>query len=83
MPNVATIDARLYNMLQVKYGLKIQAETGMTHSRGSMIAYARATYGVKSRTARKAYAEMCAAIDRYTDAHGLPRADHKPLRPKR
>ena len=47
-----------FQFLQHYHGIKLQAETGMTHSRGSLIKSAQRLYGIKGRTAKKALAEM-------------------------
>lgn len=45
---------RMYSLLQVKACLSIQAKTGMTHSRGSVIGLVNEMHGTKFRTAAKA-----------------------------
>lgn len=44
--------------------LKIEVRTGMTLSRGSMLAHVRKTYGIKSNTKAKALDEMLAEYAR-------------------
>jgi len=52
-----------FQFLQHYFGIKIQAETGLTHSRGSLIKSAQRLYGIKSRTAKGALREMQAIKD--------------------
>lgn len=49
-----------FQMARCIAALKIEVNTGMTMSRGSMLNYVRDTYGVKSRTKAKALDEMLA-----------------------
>ena len=53
-----------FQMARLIAALRIQARTGMTLSRGSVIAYVREHYGVKGRTAAKAGAELEALYER-------------------
>lgn len=57
---------RRFQLLQHIYALKIEVETGLRHSRGSVLRSAQQKYGVKSRTKAGALAElqaMAASLD--------------------
>ena len=57
-----------FQFLQHYHGIKLQAEQGLTHSRGSLIKSAHGLYGIKGRTAKKALAEMQVIKDDYEAA---------------
>ena len=56
-----------FHMAQIIACLSIQARTGMTHSRGSVIKVAQRQYGCTGRTSKKVLAEMKA---KYLEATG-------------
>jgi len=47
-----------FRFQQVYRGIKLQRDTGLTHSRGSLIKLAQQIYGIKGRTAKKACREL-------------------------
>lgn len=55
----------MFHWLQVKYALKIQVDTGMRHSKGSLIKQANKMLGdgANHRTAKQAYAAVCKKIE--------------------
>lgn len=57
----------MFHFMQVYFGLRIQRDTGLKHSRGSLINLARDTYGTKGRTAAKVCREL---EDMYFEATG-------------
>ena len=48
----------VFNLLQVKHALAIEVETGMHHSRGSILKLAKQRFGVVSNTKKGALAEI-------------------------
>jgi hypothetical protein len=54
---------RLFRLLQIKHMLSIEVNTGLTHSRGSVLKVAQREFGVKSRTKRGALKEVEALLD--------------------
>lgn len=55
-------DGLFFNMLQVKAGLEIQAKTGLRHSRGSVLKYAKQTFGIKGVRIKSAAEQMEALV---------------------
>lgn len=53
-----------FALLQVRYGLDIQAKTGLRHSRGSLLKLAKSRYGVKSNTCAGAVKELDVLIEK-------------------
>lgn len=51
-------DIDAYAVMQCYVALRLQAETGLKVARGSLVAHARRTYGIQSRTALGAAQEM-------------------------
>lgn len=51
-----------------KGALKVEVETGMKHSRGSILAVCRRDYGIRSNTKKGALIEMEALVDGWLDA---------------
>lgn len=39
-----------FHLLQIKHALRLEINTGMRHSKGSVMELARSTYGIKART---------------------------------
>lgn len=58
--------ARRYNMAQTIGCLSITVNTGLKHSKGSVLEHARRTYGIKSRTYKGALKEMKALYKKET-----------------
>jgi len=55
-----------FHLLQCYYALKLEADTGMRHSRGSVLKMVQERYGVKSRTKRGACVEIAKILhERY------------------
>lgn len=52
-----------FQLAQHRYALQVEVDTGMKHSRGSVLASARAKYGIKARTKRQALIELTAMCD--------------------
>jgi hypothetical protein len=48
----------MFQILQVRYALDIQAKTGLRHSRGSVLKLAQQRYGIKAKTAAAAVTEL-------------------------
>lgn len=59
-----------FALLQVRYGLSIQAATGLRHSRGSLLKLAQRRYGVRSRTCAGAVEELDILIERAIQSRG-------------
>lgn len=51
-------DQNIFNMMQCIGSLSIEVNTGMKHSRGSILKLVQQRYGVKSKTKKGALAEM-------------------------
>lgn len=52
----------VYHMLQCYYALKIEATTGLRHSRGSVLNLVRTRYGITSRTKKGAMEQLAAKL---------------------
>lgn len=53
---------RVFKLLQIKHMLSIEVNTGLTHSRGSVLKAAQREFGIKSRTKRGALREVEALL---------------------
>jgi len=52
------IGGSIFNLMQCIAGLRIEVNTGMRHSRGSILKHSQVTFGVTSRTKKGALAEL-------------------------
>ena len=59
---------KAFHMLQVIGALSVEVNTGMVHSKGSVLKLAQRRYGCTSRTKKGALAEM---RTKYTEATGI------------
>ena len=48
----------LFNLMQCIGALSIEVNTGMKHSKGSVLAHAQRTFGVRSKTKKGALEEL-------------------------
>jgi hypothetical protein len=53
----------IYHLLQIKYALRIEINTGMKHSKGSIMNMAKVRYGFKGHTKREVLKEVEAALE--------------------
>jgi hypothetical protein len=56
------IEPKDFHKLQCYYALKIEVNTGLRHSRGSILKMIQTKYGVKARTKKAALAEFGAML---------------------
>jgi hypothetical protein len=52
-----------YQLAATRTALQVEVDTGLSHSRGSVLMAARSRYGVESRTKRGALAELVAMVE--------------------
>ena len=57
----------LWQMLAAQKALQVEVDTGLRHSRGSVLKFVQQKYGIKARTKRKAIEEMQAIIDKFVE----------------
>ena len=74
----------VFNLLQVKHALAIEVDTGMHHSRGSILKLAKQRFGVVSSTKKGALAEveaMWAGVEyvRETEKYVAEGGEYKPV----
>lgn len=57
----------LWQMVAIQKALQVEVDTGLRHSRGSVLKLAQQKYGITARTKKKAIEQMQDVIDKFVE----------------